>query len=167
MSPARRRSAPLSLALMGTFACAEPASPPATAPPAKVEPVAAAKPRLIAAPETGDLAAIVREEAAREGGPLVVTVGAGWCEPCVAFHDAVKSGRLDQPLAGVRFLEFDIDRDKERLAAAGYKSRFIPLFALPDAEGRASGKQIQGGIKGPEAVEHIMARLGPLLAEKP
>ncbi|PCC66729.1 hypothetical protein SAMN02745121_00540 [Nannocystis exedens] len=164
MSPRRRRLAPLSLALAGTFACAEPASPPAPAPPAELEP---AKPRLIAAPEAGDVAAAVREEAARAGGTLVVTVGADWCEPCRAFHDAVKAGQLDARLMGVRFLEFDIDRDRARLEAAGYKSRFIPLFALPDAEGRASGKQIEGGIKGPRAVEHIMARLGPLVAGKP
>lgn len=113
------------------------------------------------------MAAAVREEAARAGGTLVVTVGADWCEPCRAFHDAVKAGQLDARLMGVRFLEFDIDRDRARLEAAGYKSRFIPLFALPDAEGRASGKQIEGGIKGPRAVEHIMARLGPLVAGKP
>ncbi|MDC0719676.1 TlpA family protein disulfide reductase [Nannocystis bainbridge] len=156
----RSRFAPLSLALAGTFACAEPASPPTPAPPARVEP---AKPRLIAAPEAGDVATVVREEAAREGGTLVVTVGADWCEPCRAFHDAVQSGQLDAQLMGVRFFEFDIDRDRARLEAAGYKSRFLPLFALPDAEGRASGKQIEGGIKGPRAVEHIMARLGPLV----
>ncbi|WAS98578.1 TlpA family protein disulfide reductase [Nannocystis punicea] len=164
MSPRRRRLAPLSLALAGTLACAEPASPPAPAPPAKVEP---AKPRLIAAPEAGDLPTIVREEAAREGGTLVVSVGASWCEPCRVFHEAVQSGQLDERLAGVRFLEFDIDRDRARLEAAGYKSRFIPLFALPNAEGRASDKLISGGIKGPRAVEHIMARLGPLLRQKP
>lgn len=112
------------------------------------------------------MAALVREERERGEGTLVVSVGASWCEPCRVFHEAVQSGRLDQRLAGVRFLEFDIDRDRERLEVAGYRSRFVPLFALPDAEGRASGKQIDGGIKGPQAVEHIMARLGPLLAGK-
>lgn len=158
----------MSLALVCSSACSE--GPPARAEDkvaaTKVEPAEAGptKPRIIPAPEAGEVPAIVREEAARPGGKLVVTVGASWCEPCRVFHDAVQGGQLDQPLAGVRFLEFDIDRDRERLQAAGYTSRLVPLFALPDAEGRASGRQIEGGIKGQGAVEHIMARLQPLLA---
>lgn len=149
-------------ALVGVFACSEPPPPPAPA----SAPVIAAPvgPQIIAAPEVGEVAAIVREAAASGEGQLVVSVGASWCGPCRLFHEALQSGELDAALAGVRFLEFDIDRDKERLAAAGYKSRFVPLFVVPDAQGRASERQIQGAVKGPQAVAHIMARLRPLLS---
>lgn len=125
---------------------------------------AAEGPRFVAAPEQGDVATIVREEVARAAGRVIVYAGAAWCDPCKAFHDALAAGELDAPLRGFTFLEFDIDRDRERLAEAGYKSRYVPLFALPAGDGRASGRQIQGGIKGPKAVAHIMARLQPLLA---
>jgi thiol-disulfide isomerase/thioredoxin len=94
-----------------------------------------------------------------------VYVGASWCEPCVAFHDALVAGQLDAELAGVRFLEFDLDRDQARLAADGYQSRYVPLFALPGPDGRASGKQIQGGVKGSGAADNLVRRLQPLLAE--
>lgn len=120
-------------------------------------------PAFVAAPD-GDVAASVMREAA-SAGTLVVYVGAGWCEPCRAFHEAVQGGRFDGELAGVRFLEYDLDRDRERLAAAGYASRLIPLFALPGPDGRASGRQIEGGIKGPGAAEHVLRRLVPLVAE--
>ncbi len=65
-------------------------------------------------------------------------VGAPWCEPCQVFHQALVAGELDRELSGVRFVEFDLDRDAEPLRAAGYAAPMIPLFALPEASGRAS-----------------------------
>lgn len=135
------------------------AEPPASA--------AEAPPELRPAPAEGSVAAIVEGElaAARtDGRSLVVVVGATWCEPCVAFHDALVGGALDRPLAGVRFLEFDLDRDRTRLEEAGYTSRLIPLFVLPGDDGRATARRIEGGIKGDGAVDHILRRLQPLLA---
>lgn len=128
--------------------------------PAKAPPIRA--PKFIAAP-AGEVAEVVRATAAAEEGPLVVYVGAGWCEPCRAFHDAVAAGRYDRELAWVRFLEFDLDQDKARLEAAGYTSRYVPLFALPGPDGRAGERKIEGGIKGPQAAEHVLRRLVQLL----
>jgi hypothetical protein len=103
------------------------------------------------------------------GGPgeLVVYVGASWCEPCRRFHEAALGGELDQSFPGLTLLEFDLDRDRERLAAAGYVSKYIPLFAVPEADGSASGKQIEGAIKGEGAVEFIEPRLRALLGRAP
>lgn len=106
----------------------------------------AGKLEVLPAPE-GDVAALVAPELARaqkDGKRLVVYVGATWCEPCVEFHEAAKAGRLDDKLGDVRMIEFDLDRDARRLDAAAYRSEFIPLFALPGADGRATGKQAEG-----------------------
>lgn len=146
-------------------ACNTEAPAPVTAPvPAPAKPTAA-PPRLVPAPAGGRVAEVVAAEARDDNTQLVVYVGASWCEPCVAFHDALTAGQLDTSLAGVRFLEFDLDRDKARLEADGYTSRYVPLFALPGPDGRASGRQIQGGVKGPNAAASIVERLLPLLAE--
>ena len=40
---------------------------------------------------------------------------------------------LDEALARVDLLTFDLDVDRERLEAAGDGSRMIPLVAVPDA----------------------------------
>jgi hypothetical protein len=131
----------------------------------------AAKPghvMLVDAPAAGAVDEIVRgalKEASAEKRTLVVYVGATWCEPCQYFHQAAARGDLDAELPGVTLLDFDLDRDKERLAAAGYVSKYIPLFALPRADGQASGKQIEGGIKGDGAVGYIAPRLAGMLAE--
>lgn len=123
-----------------------------------------AKPRFVPAAEGADVADEVRNVvAASADEKVIVYVGASWCGPCQAFHAALERGELDEALAGVKFLEYDADRDGERLELAGYGGRLIPRFAMPGPDGKFGGKKIEGGIKGDGAVEHIMKRLLPLL----
>jgi thiol-disulfide isomerase/thioredoxin len=124
--------------------------------------------RIWAAPASGGIADAVRDALGRSAGGrrrLVVYVGAKWCEPCRRVHEAIERGELDARLSHLDLLEYDLDRDRERLAAAGYASQYIPLFALPSPEGTASGKQIEGAIKGEGAVTFIVPRLEGLLAQ--
>jgi hypothetical protein len=122
---------------------------------------------FVPAPPAGEVASIVNGEIRRattDGRKVLVYVGATWCEPCQRFHKAAASGKLDAAFPGLRLIEFDSDRDGERLASAGYVSRFIPLFARPGTDGRSSGRQIEGSIKGDGAVDEIAPRLRDLLA---
>ena len=96
---------------------------------------------------------------------LYLVVGATWCEPCQRFHHAAERGELDAAFPTVTLLEFDLDRDHEGLASAGYVSKYIPLFALPGPDGKASGKAIEGGIKGDGAVGFIVPRLKEMLSD--
>jgi hypothetical protein len=117
-----------------------------------------------------DLPAYVRakrEELAAEQADLIVYVGATWCEPCRYFHDAVLRGELEDSLGRTHFLAFDLDQHREALHAAGYRDRLIPLFAWPDAQGKASTNKFSGGIKGPGAVHYIRDRLQKLLNQRP
>lgn len=108
------------------------------------------------------------EEADASGRRVLVYVGASWCEPCQRFHKALESGQLDQDLAGTHFIEFDADRDAAELRAAGYGSKYIPLFSVPDQSGHASGRAIEGSIKGDDAVRaDLVPRLLALLDGKP
>ncbi|MEM6294752.1 MAG: thioredoxin family protein [Myxococcota bacterium] len=138
--------------------------------PEESAPVAAAKPteskpRFVPTLDAGDVADEVRGVVESSGEETVVVyVGASWCGPCQAFHAALERGDLDERLMGVKFLEYDADRDTARLNAAGYTGRLIPRFALPGADGRFSGTKIEGGIKGDGAVEHILERLEPMIA---
>ncbi|HZU81532.1 MAG TPA: thioredoxin [Polyangiaceae bacterium] len=114
----------------------------------------------------GDVAPAVRDFVARatsEGRRPLVYVGATWCEPCRRFHDAAERGDLDGAIGDVTLLEFDEDRDGERLAAAGYGSRYVPLFAVPAADGSSSPRRVEGAIKGEGAVAFILPRLLGLL----
>jgi hypothetical protein len=124
---------------------------------------------IVPAPPGEDAAAVVRAELERatgQGRRLVVYVGATWCEPCTRFHDAAAAGQLDATFPTLRMLEFDHDRDAARLEQAGYKSKMIPLFAIPGPDGRGSGRQIEGSVKGDRAVGEITPRLQELLASR-
>jgi hypothetical protein len=121
---------------------------------------------LVDAPASGDVAPIVRDAFAKvsaAGRRLVVYEGAKWCEPCQRFHKAAEAGELDSSFPDLTLLTFDADRDGERLAAAGYVSKYIPLFMLPNVDGSASGVKVQGGVKGDGAVADIVPRLKDLL----
>jgi hypothetical protein len=140
-------------------------SPPASA---AITPAAAGKMRVSEAAPEGDVEVLVRAALAtaiHDKRRLVVYVGATWCEPCQRFHHAAERGELDATFPDVDLLSFDLDRDGERLASAGYVSKLIPLFALPGPNGRASGKQVEGGIKGEGAVAFMAPRLQKMLAE--
>lgn len=124
--------------------------------------------RLVRAGAGSDAARVIREERDRakgDGRDLVVYVGAKWCEPCKVFHGAAQKGELDGEFPDLTILEFDLDEDRERLAPAGYVGEFIPLFAIPDAEGRASDRKFEGSVKGGGAVAHIAPRLRKILGK--
>jgi hypothetical protein len=124
---------------------------------------------IIEAPDEDDTAGIVKRELARakaDGRTLLVYVGAVWCDPCERFRHAAKAGELDAELPGLRLIELDLDRDRERLKKAGYGSRMIPLFAIPREDGTGSGAQIEGGIKGDGAVKDLTTRLRSFLGIK-
>jgi hypothetical protein len=122
--------------------------------------------RIIEAPEGEDVAKIVRDTMKREGEEgrrVLVYVGAVWCEPCQRFHAATNKGLLDKSFPNLTLLEFDADKDGERLLNAGYGSRLIPYFGVPGADGRANGKHMEGSVKGDGAVGEITPRLKQLL----
>lgn len=115
----------------------------------------------------GEVAALVSAEvlaAKRDGRTLLVYVGATWCEPCKRFHAAAEGGFIKGDLPPLRMLEFDLDKDAERLFAAGYGSKMIPLFAVPGPDGRGTELKVEGSVKGPGAVSNIVPRLSAMLA---
>jgi len=142
------------LLLVGTLgACSTSAAPTASGPV-----------RIVEAPagEVAPLVIAAEAEAAREHRRLLVYVGAVWCEPCLAFHEAAARGELDASLPGVTLLEFDLDLDEARLAAAGYESEMIPLFVVPGPDGRATARATSGARKGGDYVGQLVPRLQAL-----
>lgn len=124
--------------------------------------------RFTKAPPGDDVPSIVRrerEKAAADGRDLVVYLGATWCEPCQRFHHAAQRGELDSEFPELTILEFDLDEDRERVFAAGYQSKLIPLFVLPGEDGRGSERRFEGGVKGDRAVANITPRLRKLIAK--
>ncbi|XXX75661.1 thioredoxin family protein [Sorangium sp. So ce134] len=157
----------LVLCLAALLGCSREETSPPPAGSSVARPAAAVRAEIEPAPDGGEVPALVqaaRERARREGRELVVYVGAPWCEPCTRFHDAVEAGKLDAAFPALRLLEFDLDRDRDRLAEAGYASEMIPLFVVPGEDGRGTPLRIEGSVKGERAVDEIAPRLAAILA---
>jgi hypothetical protein len=140
--------------------------PPAAKPAAATtkEPIGDRGVRFVHA-DPGDVAELMKKQLAdakSKNRDVLVYEGAKWCQPCQKFHEAAAKGELDATFPALTLVEFDADVDGERLLNAGYGSRFIPLFALPGADGKAAGKQIEGSVKG-DAIADLTPRLKTLL----
>lgn len=117
--------------------------------------------RVMRASQDSDALSLIRTErlkAKADSRVLVVYVGATWCPPCKKFKEEIASGRLDQRLSKTTLLEFDVDKDGDRLAAAGYTMKFVPFVALPGADGHPAETQEATG-KGASAWTELMAKL--------
>ncbi|MCB9738567.1 MAG: thioredoxin family protein [Deltaproteobacteria bacterium] len=139
-----------------------------------IPPVAApkGKPQLVVATPDVPLDIVMDrhlDEAAAAGQDVVVYVGAGWCAPCRAFHDALAAGKMDALLPGVRFVEFDADQDTERLRSYGYRWQYVPLFARPGRGGRSTGQQFAGVPKTvlDDPLPHLAEKIASLLGRRP
>lgn len=168
-----RTAALLTVLLIGACSPAEPAATLETDPPSGHDPpdgVDARGPHLrFVEADPGDVASAVRRfvaEARAESRVPLVYVGATWCEPCQYFHRAAVAGELDDALPRMALLEFDRDQDGERLEAAGYGSRMIPLFVVPGDDGRGTDRRIEGSIHGPGSPDEIAPRLRAVLPER-
>lgn len=149
------------LAIVTAIACQRDDDPPPSRPPRGKRPtVVHAEPAVSVAPQVED----ALRQAKNDGYDLLVYASADWCEPCKQFEQALGAGELDQLLADVRLLEYDFDRDRTRLAAAGYTTELIPLYVVPDAHGRATSRRMEGSIKADDAVSrNLEPRLRRLL----
>ncbi|MCA3013451.1 MAG: thioredoxin family protein [Myxococcaceae bacterium] len=130
----------------------------------------AATVRFITPPMAGEVSSIMSAQLAKskaEGRQVLLYCGATWCEPCRYFHEAVDRGELTGKVGALDLVAFDSQVDAERMLLSGYESQFIPLFAAVGPDGKATGRKIEGSVKGPGAVDELVPRLKALLAEAP
>ena len=122
--------------------------------------------QIVDAPAVDDIPALVRSELARASTArrrLVVYVGASWCEPCQQIHHAIVAHQLDDAFPDLTLVAFDLDRDGPALERGGYASPMIPLFAIPEADGRGGPRREVGGRKDIDNVPLLVAKLHRLL----
>ena len=125
-------------------------------------------PEWVIVDQVSNVADAVRKEterATRDGKQLVVYVGAVWCKPCKEFQAASEQRGFGEELSSLRFMKFDWDLHQSPLIRAGYGSQYLPLFVLPNDDGKGSEKRMFGARgKGREAIENLKERLLALVA---
>jgi thiol-disulfide isomerase/thioredoxin len=125
--------------------------------------------RVVVVPAEADALSAIRTENARakkEGRVVLVYIGATWCPPCARLHAALRTDAAKAKLAGVTLLAFDADTDGERLNALGYTSRYIPFFAVPRPDGRASDDKMDTSFKKTASGEEVVDKLADFVAQE-
>lgn len=76
------------------------------------------------------------EEANDAHQPLVVELGATWCQPCRIFETQVlPDPRVQEALKGITFVRYDIDTMAGEDAARRIGTRVVPVVAGIDRDG--------------------------------
>ncbi len=124
------------------------------------------KPVRVEAPPDAEVASFLRGQrgkAVKDGRVVLVEVGATWCKPCKTLKEALARGELDAVLDNVTIIAFDADAHGPRLDSLGYKSKFIPYFAVPKPDGNASDKQLDVKIPKEATAAEIGAAIAPIV----
>jgi thiol-disulfide isomerase/thioredoxin len=93
------------------------------------------------------------------GLKLYVELGAEWCGPCVALKKSLSDPRMQQALKGTYIIRLDVHAWGDRLEKSGYSPNAIPVFYEVNAEGKPTGRKIDGGAWG----DNIPANMAPPL----
>jgi hypothetical protein len=116
----------------------------------------------VATPERGPLASVLAEEAARaraQGLRPFVELAAAWCAPSRKVGEMMTHPLVADALQGVHLVRLDVDAWNQQLAAHQLVTRSVPAFYELDANGRPTGRRIDGSAWGEDVPENV----GPVL----
>ena len=113
------------------------------------------------------LAALLREHAnAAELAKLrpFLELGAVWCPPSRLFGDALEDPRMRAALAGVYLIRAELDEFGDDPYARELRAVAVPVFYELNAEGRWTGRTINGGAWGADTIENMSRTMSGFFA---
>ncbi|MCX4240250.1 TlpA family protein disulfide reductase [Paraliomyxa miuraensis] len=158
-----------------SFGCGDPAEPapkpdaqtpdaqtpdakePAAAAPDANAPAAAAF-QIVNLPPGGELPGLLAEHAAlakQANLAPFVELWAEWCPPCKKLEAAMGDPRIEKAFAGVYLIRLDSDQWSGKLEGTGLDASAIPVFFELDAQGKVTGRKIDGGAWGEDVPENM------------
>lgn len=81
--------------------------------------------------------------------------GAVWCPPSRIFGDSLEDPRMQAALAGVYLIRAEMDEFMDDPVARELRLSVVPVFHELDAEGRPTGRSINGGAWGADTIENM------------
>jgi hypothetical protein len=90
--------------------------------------------------------------------------GAVWCPPSRIFGNALEDPRMKAALAGVYLIRAELDDFANDPYTRELRASVVPAFYELDAEGRWTGRQINGGAWGVDTLENISRTMAGFFA---
>jgi hypothetical protein len=81
--------------------------------------------------------------------------GAVWCPPSRIFGDSLEDPRMKSALAGVYLIRAEMDDFSDDPYARELRATSVPVFYELDADGRWTGRTINGGAWGADTIENM------------
>lgn len=81
--------------------------------------------------------------------------GATWCPPSRKFGDTLEDPRMKSALAGVYLIRAEMDEFSEDPYTRELGLTSVPVFYELDADGRWTGRKIDGGAWGADTIENM------------
>lgn len=99
-------------------------------------------------PSQGDLPTLLTRELAtakeRNLKPFI-ELRAEWCGPCKQLEGSMGDARMKDAFAGTYLISVDIDEWGDALEPLGFETGSIPVFYELNAQGKPTGRSINGG----------------------
>jgi thiol-disulfide isomerase/thioredoxin len=113
-------------------------------------------------PTQGDLAPLLHDHATRARDKKLrpfVEFYADWCKPCRDLDAMTGDARMIDALRSTYIIKLNVDDWEGKLRGTGFVPRQIPVFYAIDEEGRPTGRQILGFLRGTTTPEKLAPRL--------
>jgi len=109
-------------------------------------------------PADGQLPEVLRRETEKATAQHLrpfAYVGATWCGPCNAIKHNLDKPIMMDAFKGTFVVKLDFDAWETKLPGAGLKHESVPVFFALDANGKPTGRKIDGGAWGSDTPENI------------
>lgn len=106
----------------------------------------------------GALSDALRTEATKakaQGLEPHVEFWASWCQPCMDLAKSLGDPRMEAAFKGTYIIRLNADEWGDKLGGTGFNASAIPVFYELDAEGKKTGKTIDGGAWGENIPENM------------
>jgi len=119
-------------------------------------------------PAAGELEKVLPAEVAKARAQQLapyVEIGAAWCKPCKQLEAGMNDPRMKDAFNGTYLIRLDVDDWAGSLSAFDLEPVVIPVVFEVDAQGKSTGRSINGNDWGATTPENVAPQFKAFFAK--